>query len=97
MGVKTSGSLSLTSDIVGEFGGSAPHSLSEYKRGGSYVPNITYNNSISTTNSDIRFSEYYGTTSYVPSSQGFTSNGSYTLDCAPKIIANILIAMIENS
>jgi len=82
MGVKTSGSLSLTSDIVGEFGGSAPHSLSEYKRGGSYVPNISHNNNIPTTNSDIRFSEYYGTTSYVPSAQGFTSNGTYTLDAS---------------
>jgi hypothetical protein len=82
MGVKTSGSLSLTSDIVGEFGGSAPHSLSEYKRGGSYVPNISHNNDIPTSNSDIRFSDYYGTTSYVPSAQGFTSNGTYALDAS---------------
>jgi len=38
MAVKSSGSLSLTTDIVGEFGGSAPHSLSEYYGGGTYVP-----------------------------------------------------------
>ena len=82
MAVKTSGSLSLTSDIRGEFGGSAPHSLSEYKRGGSYVPNISHNNDIPTSNSNIRFSDYYGTTSYVPSAQGFTSNGSYALDAS---------------
>ncbi len=82
MAVKTSGSLSLTSDIRGEFGGSTPHSLSEYKRGGSYVPNISHNNDIPDTNSNIRFSDYYGTTSYVPSAQGFTSNGTYALDAS---------------
>lgn len=36
MTIKTSGALSI-SDIVAEFGGSAPHSLSEYYAGGSYV------------------------------------------------------------
>ena len=82
MGVKTSGSLSLTSDIRGEFGGSAPHSLSEYKRGGSYVPNISHNNDIPTSNSNIRFSDYYGTTAYVPSVQTYTSNGTYALDAS---------------
>lgn len=60
MAIKTSGQLSFTTDIVGEFGGSAPHSLSEYKRGGSLVPNSTANNSIPTTNSDIQFSDFYG-------------------------------------
>ena len=38
MAVKSSGALSLTTDIVGEFGGVAPHSLSEYYGGGTYVP-----------------------------------------------------------
>ena len=33
MGVKSSGELSFTNDIVGEYG-TAPHSFSEYKRGG---------------------------------------------------------------
>ena len=38
MAVKSSGSLSLTTDIIGEFGGDVPHSLSEYYGGGTYVP-----------------------------------------------------------
>ena len=38
MAVKSSGSLSLTTDIVGEFGGTAPHSLSEYYGGAGLVP-----------------------------------------------------------
>ena len=37
MALQTSGSISI-SDLVSEFGGSAPHSLSEYYRGGSNVP-----------------------------------------------------------
>ena len=37
MALPSSGQLSIN-DIVGEFGGSAPHSLSEYNRGGSLVP-----------------------------------------------------------
>jgi len=38
MAVKSSGSLSLTTDIVGEFGGDTPHSLSEYYGGAGLVP-----------------------------------------------------------
>ena len=37
MGLQTSGSISI-SELVSEFGGSAPHSLSEYYRGGANVP-----------------------------------------------------------
>lgn len=61
MAVKSSGNLSFNTDIVGEFGGSAPHSLSEYKRGGSLVPTgPSENSSIPTTNSNIQFSDFYG-------------------------------------
>lgn len=65
MGVKSSGEISFTTDIVGEYGGTAPHSFSEYKRGGGEVPNITPNDAIPTTNSDISFSDFYGTTDRV--------------------------------
>lgn len=61
MAVKSSGTLSFNTDIVGEFGGSTPHSLSEYKRGGSLVPNVTANNDIPTTNDNISFSDFYDT------------------------------------
>ena len=63
MAVKDSGtSLSFATDIVGEFTGATPHSLSEYVRGGAYVPNITANNGIPTTTSLISFSQFYSTT-----------------------------------
>lgn len=72
MAVKSSGSLSISTDIVGEFGGSTPHSLSEYKRGGSYVPNVTANNDIPTTNSNIQFSDFYGAVKIVDASSVIT-------------------------
>ena len=43
MAVPSSGALNFT-DLVDEFGGSAPHAISEYYRGGSLVPNVTANN-----------------------------------------------------
>ncbi len=39
MAVKSSGAnLSIAGDIVAEFGGSAPHAMSEYYGGGDLVP-----------------------------------------------------------
>ena len=59
MVIKASGSLAM-SEIVTEFGGTVPHSLSEYNRGGAYVPNITQNNGVVTGASSAQsFSNYY--------------------------------------
>lgn len=58
MALQTSGAISLN-DIAGEFGGSTPHSLSEYYRGGSNVPNSTANNSIPTSGA-IEIGNFYG-------------------------------------
>jgi len=58
MALPASGTLSI-SDIVGEFGGSAPHSLSEYYRGGGLVPDIAVNSSIPTSGT-ISISNFYG-------------------------------------
>lgn len=56
MVVKASGSLGLGTDIAGEFGGSTPHSLSEYYRNGSLV---SYNNPDVPTSGPLTFSTYY--------------------------------------
>lgn len=48
MTLPSSGPLSL-SQIQGEFGGNNPISLSEYYRGGSLVPNSSFNNEIPTS------------------------------------------------
>jgi len=58
MALQTSGAISL-SNIAGEFGGSTPHSINEYYRGGSNVPNTTVNNSIPTSG-QIQFDDFYG-------------------------------------
>ncbi|MGB0141438.1 MAG: hypothetical protein ACPF8W_00035 [Luminiphilus sp.] len=58
MAVKSSGSLSFNTDIVGEFGGSTPHSLSEYYRGGDNVPSAVTD---IPSSGAIDFSDFYGT------------------------------------
>ena len=59
MPVKPSGSLGL-SEIQAEYGGSAPINISEYYRGGPYVPNVSINNSIPDAGA-IKISQFYGT------------------------------------
>lgn len=58
MTLQASGAISL-SDLRGEFGGSAPDSLSEYYRGGSLVPDIAANAGIPTSGA-ISLSDFYG-------------------------------------
>ena len=55
MAIKSSGSLSMT-EIVAEFGGSVPHSLSEYYRNGGAVPG---NNTNVPTSGTISFQNFY--------------------------------------
>lgn len=65
MAVKSSGTLSFNTDIVGEFSGDTPHSLSEYYRNGSYV---TSNNTDVPTSGEISFSDFYGGSAIVDAS-----------------------------
>jgi hypothetical protein len=58
MAVTSSAPISIT-DLVTEFGGSAPHSLTEYYRGGSLVPNVTANNSVPTSGA-ISLTDFFG-------------------------------------
>ena len=58
MALPGSGQLSIN-DIVGEFGGSAPHALSEYYRGGSLVPDSATNSGVPTSG-QIKISDFYG-------------------------------------
>ena len=48
-------------DIVDEFGGTGQHGLSEYYRGGGFVPDITENNTIPRSG-PITLEDFYGTT-----------------------------------
>tara|TARA_R110000868_G_scaffold107277_3_gene293527 strand:- start:54 stop:1052 length:999 start_codon:yes stop_codon:yes gene_type:complete len=57
MALQSSGTITFA-QIQAEFGGSNPISLSEYYRGGSYVPNTTVNSSIPTSGT-ITMSNFY--------------------------------------
>ena len=60
MAVQASGAdLSITDDIVAEFGGTAPHAISEYYGGAGLVPAGA--NSGVPTSGQIAFSDMYGT------------------------------------
>lgn len=56
MALQSSGTISIQ-DIVDEFGGTAPHSLSEYYRGGTYVGS---SNTGVPTSGTIALSDFYG-------------------------------------
>jgi hypothetical protein len=59
MAIKTSGPISIN-NIVAEFGGTAPHSLSEYYRGGQRVPNTNANIAIALSGNPISLNQFYG-------------------------------------
>jgi hypothetical protein len=59
MVIKTTGPISIQ-DIVNEFGGTPPHSLNEYYRGGLFVPNTNANRAIATTGNAIALNQFYG-------------------------------------
>lgn len=58
MAIKTSGPISIQ-DIVNEFGGTAPHSLNEYYKGGTYVPVAPQNANVPTQGA-ISLENFYG-------------------------------------
>lgn len=73
MPLPSSGSISL-SQIAAEFGGTAPHSLSEYYRGGGLVPD-TPANALIPTSGAIKLSDFYGASAV---SETVTLAASYT-------------------
>ena len=78
MALQGSGQIKL-SEIAGEFGGSAPHQMSEYYSGGSNTPSGT--GSVPTSG-EIQASDFYGTSNiaYINASGGnsTTNSGNYT-------------------
>ena len=78
MTIVSSGTISINS-LVGEYGGSAPHSMNEYYRGGSLVANHSNNGNVPTSG-QIQLDDFYGAnnTSPVPTvySYSMTTGGS---------------------
>lgn len=75
MALPSSGSLSM-SQIQGEWGGSAPISLSEYYRGS--LPNGRINYGTIPSSGAIDIGDFYGTNAAVSSFQIASGNSSYT-------------------
>ncbi len=71
MTLQTSGSISL-SELASEFGGSAPHSLSEYYRGGANVPTT-----ITTGVAAGSFSAYQGNVTGATGATGIVTSVNY--------------------
>jgi hypothetical protein len=79
MTLQTSGAITLA-QIQTEFGGANPISMSEYYAGGAYVPAGTSGtNGAVPSSGQISFSQFYGTSDFVPGSQSFTSSGSFVV------------------
>jgi len=59
MALQSSGQITIA-NIVTEFGGTAPHNLTEYYRGGAYVPNGPAGNASIPTSGQISLTNFYG-------------------------------------
>lgn len=67
--MQSSGQIKL-SEIATEFGGSAPHALSEYYDADTGVP----------ASGEIQLAaDFYGTSAYTPTAQSYTSSATYTI------------------
>ena len=76
MAIVSSGVISIQR-LVGEYGGSAPHGMSEYYRGGGLVPNTSNTSSIPTSGT-IQLDDFYGTSATSPNDMFISGNlGSY--------------------
>jgi len=75
MTVKTSGDLGLENDIVGEFGGTAPHAITEYYRGGGLVDDNSTNAAAGVpTSGEISLGDFYGSGNVTILNLAITSN-----------------------
>ncbi len=59
MAIKTTGPINFQ-DIIDEFGGTGQADLSEYYRGGSFVPNTNANANIAVSPGALKLSQFYG-------------------------------------
>ncbi len=82
MTIVSSGSISINS-LVGEYGGSTPHSLSEYYRGGSLVANHSNNANVPTSGT-IQLDDFYGASNTSPTDRTLTFYAGWYYQAAGK-------------
>ena len=85
MALPSSGAISL-SNIAGEHGGSTPHSINEYYRGGSNVSNTPANSSVPTSG-QIDFADFYGTSAASADNNVSFTVQNYTVGTGKNAIA----------
>lgn len=94
MALQSSGAISLQ-DIANEFGGSTPHSISEYYRGGSFVPSSVTQVPASGT---IDFADFYGTqAAIIQTLSSNASNQNVSTIFGSNFTANVAKILIINS
>lgn len=81
MTLQSSGAISIN-DLVGEYGGSAPHALNEYYKGGGLVGNHSNNPNVPTSGT-ISLNNFYGANNTAPvvtdNQITLSLNGSYSV------------------
>lgn len=94
MTLQSSGAITLA-QIAAEFGGSTPHSLSEYYRGGAYVPSSVTQVPASGT---IDFADFYGTSAAITAAvTSSTTNRNVSTIFGSNFTANVAKVLEINS
>ena len=70
MTIVSSGAISINS-LVGEYGGSAPHAMNEYYRGGGLVANHSNNGNVPTSGV-IQLDDFYGANNTSPAPTSYS-------------------------
>jgi trimeric autotransporter adhesin len=93
MAIKASGSSLALSEIAAFWGGSQPHSLSEYYAGGSLVfsgAEDEAGNDIPSSGSALKISDFYSTHTITVATTDFTSSGTFTI---PRGVSTLTITL----
>ena len=95
MPLPSSGSISLL-DVATEYGGTTPHGLDEYYRGGSFVANTTSTSSIPTSGT-IDLNDFYGTSVYFMRSYGDYGSNDGFLAVSVDSSRNVYLTGVANT
>ncbi len=87
MTIVASGTISINS-LVGEYGGSTPHSMSEYYRGGSLVLNHSNNANVPTSGT-IQLDDFYGQSNAQPFDASIAGTAGSSTTPGGKDVASI--------
>lgn len=92
MALQSSGNPISLQDIQNEFGGSNPINISEYYRGGTYVPDTTTNSDIPTSGT-IKLSDFYDGSNVTVTLNSYILNRASTSEdaCSSTVSESVVI------